>query len=92
MIIDLIYYNLILSMQTWLHNIETSFLYLFPLLSNEESNAPAANSTSIFFQLNQLFYTMIVIVWSLKRRWTDILDIGESTQDIGRTDSRRNDP
>ena len=26
---------------------------------------------------------MIAIVQSLKRRWTDILDIGESTQDIG---------
>ena len=28
-----------------------SFLYLFPLLGNEESNAPAANSTSIFFSI-----------------------------------------
>ena len=49
------------------------------------------------FQLNQLFYTMIVIQRSLRRRQTEILDIGESTQDVGEqtvgeTIRRRNDP
>ena len=35
------------------------------------------------FQLNQLFYTMIAIVRSLRRRRADLLDVGESTQDLG---------
>ena len=36
----------------------------------------------MLFQGGQLFYTMIVIVQSLRCRRTDILDIGESTLDI----------
>ena len=49
------------------------------------------------FQLNQLFYTMIVIQRSLRRRQTEILDLGESTQDVGEqtvgeTIRERNDP
>ena len=49
------------------------------------------------FQLNQLFYTMIVIQRSLRRWQTEILDLGESTQDVGEqtvgeTIRRRNDP
>ena len=42
------------------------------------------------FQLNQLFYTMIVIQRSLRRRQTEILDLGEQT--VGETIRRRNDP
>ena len=38
-----------------------------------------------FFQLNQLFYTIIVIVRGLRRRRTDILDVGESTLDVSET-------
>ena len=46
--------------------------------------------------VNQLFYTMIVIVRSLRRRRTDLLDVGESTLDVGEqtvseTTRRRND-
>ena len=37
------------------------------------------------FQLNQLFYTIIVIVRGLRRRRTDILDVGESTLDVSET-------
>ena len=37
----------------------------------------------MLFQGGQLFYTMIVIVRSLRRRRTDILDVGESTLDLG---------
>ena len=49
------------------------------------------------FQLNQLFYTMTVIQRSLRRRQTEILDLGESTQDVGEqtvgeTIRRQNDP
>ena len=39
--------------------------------------------------VNQLFYTMIVIVRSLRRRRTDLLDVGEQT--VGETTRRRND-
>ena len=41
--------------------------------------------SSIFVSLNQLSYTMIVTVRSLRRRRTDILDVGESTLDVGET-------
>ena len=41
------------------------------------------------FQLNQLFYTIIVIVRGLRRRRTDILDVGESTLDERLCISRR---
>ena len=37
------------------------------------------------FPLNQLFYTIIVIVRGLRRRRTDILDVGESTLDVSET-------
>ena len=37
----------------------------------------------MLFQGGQLFYKMIVIVRSLRRRGTDILDVGESTLDVG---------
>ena len=37
----------------------------------------------MLFQGGQLFYKMIVIVRSLRRRLTDILDVGESTLDVG---------
>ena len=39
----------------------------------------------LLFQLNQLFYTIIVIVRGLRRRRTDILDVGESTLDVSET-------
>ena len=50
----------------------------------------------MLFQGGQQFYKMIVIVRSLKRRRTDILDVGESTLDVGEqtvgeTTRRRND-
>ena len=50
----------------------------------------------MLFQGGQLFYKMIVIVRSLRRRRTDILDVGELTLDIGEqavgeTTRRRND-
>ena len=41
------------------------------------------------FQLNQLFYTMIVIQRSLRRRQTEILDLGEQT--VGETTRRQKD-
>ena len=37
----------------------------------------------MLFQGGQLFYKMIVIVRSLRRRRTDILDVRESTLDVG---------
>ena len=39
----------------------------------------------VLFQLNQLFCTIIVIVRGLRRRRTDILDVGESTLDVSET-------
>ena len=50
----------------------------------------------MLFQGGQLFYKMIVMVRSLRRRRTDILDVGESTlavgeQTVGETTRRRND-
>ena len=50
----------------------------------------------MLFQGGQQFYKMIVIVRSLRRRRTDILDVGESTLDVGKqtvgeTTRRRND-
>ena len=50
----------------------------------------------MLFQGGQQFYKMIVIVRSLRRRRTDILDVGESTLDVGEqtvgeTTRRRND-
>ena len=40
------------------------------------------NLTPHINKVNQLFYTMIVIARSLRRRRTDILDVGESAQDV----------
>ena len=37
----------------------------------------------MLFQGGQLFYITIVIVRSLRRRRTDILNVGESTLDVG---------
>ena len=45
----------------------------------------------MLFQGGQQFYKMIVIVRSLRRRRTDILNVGESTLDVGETTRRRND-
>ena len=41
------------------------------------------NSEDESNRLNQLFYTMIVIARSLRRRRTDILYVGESSLDVG---------
>ena len=45
----------------------------------------------MLFQGGQLLYKMIVMVRNLRRRRTDILDVGESTLDVGETTRRRND-
>ena len=45
----------------------------------------------MLFQGGQLFYKMIVMVRSLRRRRTDILDVGELTLDVDETTRRRND-
>ena len=37
----------------------------------------------MLFQGGQLFYKMIVILLSSRRRRTDILDVGELTLDVG---------
>ena len=41
--------------------------------------------------MNQLFYTMIVIARSLRRKRTDILYVGESAQSVGEITRRQND-
>ena len=53
------------------------------MISN--SHAIVFEHHQFLFQLNQLFYTIIVIVRGLRRRRTDILDEGESTLDVSET-------
>ena len=71
------------------------YIFLLNCCTKHESNG--LTSTLHIKLVNQLFYTMIVIARSLRRRQTDILYVGESSLDVGEqtvgetTRTRRND-